>query len=241
MIVVILIMELSTLFVAIITSECTPPLASGDFSSRLGFIQRWCWSSLGRWTWETPSDGSRCYFFPCTPTLVPTNITKAVFTRALQSSSSCRRMCWPVSWFITWNIVDTRKSMWYQHRLISYSKHAIKQTCFVSSLLSAVDNPSCQSTSPAEPPPHSYVWKAAAGTRWTWLCWTSPAYEFENNAGKYLLGLYQRDLYVIQTAVSRGIPVATVIGGGYSQDLDKLALRHSIVHRAATKVNNTAY
>uniref|UniRef100_A0A3Q3AFS4 Histone deacetylase 12 n=1 Tax=Kryptolebias marmoratus TaxID=37003 RepID=A0A3Q3AFS4_KRYMA len=46
--------------------------------------------------------------------------------------------------------------------------------------------------------------------------------------------LYQRDLYVLRAAVSRGIPVATVIGGGYS-DIDKLALRHSIVHRAATK------
>uniref|UniRef100_A0A3Q2QKW7 Histone deacetylase 12 n=1 Tax=Fundulus heteroclitus TaxID=8078 RepID=A0A3Q2QKW7_FUNHE len=44
--------------------------------------------------------------------------------------------------------------------------------------------------------------------------------------------LYQRDLYVIKTVVSRGVPIATVIGGGYSRDIDKLALRHSIVHRA---------
>ncbi|KAM9359391.1 uncharacterized protein ABDE67_002509 [Symphorus nematophorus] len=49
-------------------------------------------------------------------------------------------------------------------------------------------------------------------------------------------GLYQRDLYVMKTVVSRGVPVATVIGGGYSKDIDKLALRHSIVHRAATQV-----
>jgi len=56
---------------------------------------------------------------------------------------------------------------------------------------------------------------------------------------KYPLGLYQRDLYVMKTVVGRGIPVATVIGGGYSRDIDKLALRHSIVHRAATQVKET--
>ncbi|XP_020490531.2 uncharacterized protein SYNPCC7002_A1628 [Labrus bergylta] len=49
-------------------------------------------------------------------------------------------------------------------------------------------------------------------------------------------GLYQRDLYVLKTVVSRGIPVAAVIGGGYSRDIDILAARHSIVHRAATQV-----
>lgn len=49
-------------------------------------------------------------------------------------------------------------------------------------------------------------------------------------------GLYQRDLYVLKTVVSRGVPVATVIGGGYSRDIDKLAVRHSIVHRAAAQV-----
>ncbi|XP_074535122.1 uncharacterized protein SYNPCC7002_A1628 isoform X2 [Halichoeres trimaculatus] len=49
-------------------------------------------------------------------------------------------------------------------------------------------------------------------------------------------GLYQRDLYVLKTVVSRGVPVAAVIGGGYSRDIDKLAVRHSIVHRAATQV-----
>lgn len=41
---------------------------------------------------------------------------------------------------------------------------------------------------------------------------------------------------MMKTVVSRGVPVATVIGGGYSRDIDKLALRHSIVHRAATQV-----
>ncbi|KAF0030033.1 hypothetical protein F2P81_016764 [Scophthalmus maximus] len=52
-------------------------------------------------------------------------------------------------------------------------------------------------------------------------------------------GLYKRDLYVMKTMVSRGVPVAAVIGGGYSRDIDKLALRHSIVHRAATQVKET--
>ncbi|XP_072248249.1 uncharacterized protein SYNPCC7002_A1628 isoform X2 [Leuresthes tenuis] len=62
---------------------------------------------------------------------------------------------------------------------------------------------------------------------------------WEDELGRLRLtdqGLYQRDLYVMKTVVGRGIPVATVIGGGYSRDIDKLALRHSIVHRAATQV-----
>ncbi|CAL8363370.1 unnamed protein product [Merluccius merluccius] len=49
-------------------------------------------------------------------------------------------------------------------------------------------------------------------------------------------GLYQRDLYVMKTVVARGVPIATVVGGGYARDVDKLAVRHSIVHRAATQV-----
>ncbi|XP_046325811.2 uncharacterized protein SYNPCC7002_A1628-like isoform X1 [Haliotis rufescens] len=49
-------------------------------------------------------------------------------------------------------------------------------------------------------------------------------------------GLYDRDHYVLQHLASRGIPCATVIGGGYSNDLDELSLRHTIVHRAATQV-----
>ncbi|KAM6932779.1 LOW QUALITY PROTEIN: uncharacterized protein PEZ65_007881 [Lycodopsis pacificus] len=32
------------------------------------------------------------------------------------------------------------------------------------------------------------------------------------------------------------VPLAAVIGGGYSRDIDKLAVRHSIGHRAATRV-----
>lgn len=62
---------------------------------------------------------------------------------------------------------------------------------------------------------------------------------WEDELGRLRLtdeGLFQRDVYVIKSAIERGIPTATVIGGGYSRDIDKLGLRHSIVHRAATKV-----
>ncbi|XP_035828397.1 uncharacterized protein SYNPCC7002_A1628-like [Aplysia californica] len=49
-------------------------------------------------------------------------------------------------------------------------------------------------------------------------------------------GLYKRDKYVIDFLISQGIPVATVIGGGYSRSLETLGKRHTIVHRAASKV-----
>ncbi|XP_030600455.1 uncharacterized protein hdac12 isoform X2 [Archocentrus centrarchus] len=62
---------------------------------------------------------------------------------------------------------------------------------------------------------------------------------WEDELGRLRLtdqGLYQRDLFVLKTLVSRGVPVAAVIGGGYSRDIDRLAVRHSIVHRAAAQV-----
>nr|XP_023681902.1 uncharacterized protein LOC111851326 [Paramormyrops kingsleyae] len=62
---------------------------------------------------------------------------------------------------------------------------------------------------------------------------------WDDELGKLRLtdqGLYQRDLFVIDTTVSRGIPVAAVIGGGYCNDTDRLALRHSILHRVAAQV-----
>ncbi|KAK3100351.1 hypothetical protein FSP39_018565, partial [Pinctada imbricata] len=62
---------------------------------------------------------------------------------------------------------------------------------------------------------------------------------FKDELGKLNLtdqGLFDRDKYVIDKCLSHGIPVATVIGGGYQRDLDALSLRHTIVHRAATKV-----
>lgn len=48
-------------------------------------------------------------------------------------------------------------------------------------------------------------------------------------------GLAARDAYVIAVATSRGIPLAGVIGGGYDDDRERLALRHAILHRTATR------
>lgn len=47
-------------------------------------------------------------------------------------------------------------------------------------------------------------------------------------------GLLRRDCFVLESCVRCGAPVATVIGGGYSKDIDALARRHTLVHRAAT-------
>ncbi|REL32251.1 histone deacetylase family protein [Thalassotalea euphylliae] len=46
-------------------------------------------------------------------------------------------------------------------------------------------------------------------------------------------GIYQRDHYVIDACLARGIPVATVIGGGYDKNHQRLAERHAIVVEAA--------
>lgn len=61
----------------------------------------------------------------------------------------------------------------------------------------------------------------------------------EDTLGKLALtdeGLYQRDHYVLDLCLNRGLPVATVIGGGYQKDLDRLARRHCTVHRAASEL-----
>ena len=49
-------------------------------------------------------------------------------------------------------------------------------------------------------------------------------------------GLLDRDVAVIEMALNRGIPCATVIGGGYDDDIEVLGRCHSIIHRAAVKV-----
>jgi acetoin utilization deacetylase AcuC-like enzyme len=49
-------------------------------------------------------------------------------------------------------------------------------------------------------------------------------------------GLFRREMQVLSTCVSRGYPVACVIGGGYCPDMDSLVYRHSLVHRAASQV-----
>ncbi|WP_028670359.1 histone deacetylase family protein [Saccharospirillum impatiens] len=49
-------------------------------------------------------------------------------------------------------------------------------------------------------------------------------------------GIRQRDTQVLGTLVRRGIPVATVIGGGYDDDRQALAARHAIIAEAAVAV-----
>ncbi|NDV87076.1 histone deacetylase [Aurantimonas aggregata] len=46
-------------------------------------------------------------------------------------------------------------------------------------------------------------------------------------------GLAERDRTVIGFFRDRAVPVAAVIGGGYSRDIEALARRHTIVHRVA--------
>lgn len=49
-------------------------------------------------------------------------------------------------------------------------------------------------------------------------------------------GLYQREIYVLETCVAAGYPVACVIGGGYAEDMTALVERHALLHRAAATV-----
>ncbi len=51
-------------------------------------------------------------------------------------------------------------------------------------------------------------------------------------------GIYNRDRMVMEACARRRIPVAAVVGGGYSDNFDELAYRHSLLHRAATAVFN---
>ncbi|OZG74469.1 histone deacetylase [Hahella sp. CCB-MM4] len=45
-----------------------------------------------------------------------------------------------------------------------------------------------------------------------------------------------RDEYIIRMALDQGIPLACVIGGGYSRDRKALAARHGIVHQVAARL-----
>jgi acetoin utilization deacetylase AcuC-like enzyme len=49
-------------------------------------------------------------------------------------------------------------------------------------------------------------------------------------------GIYRREMQVLSTCIAAGYPVACVIGGGYSADMDALVYRHSLLHRAAKAV-----
>ena len=46
------------------------------------------------------------------------------------------------------------------------------------------------------------------------------------------VGLFARDSYVLETCLTIA-PVVGVIGGGYDDDIDRLARRHALLHRAA--------
>ena len=49
-------------------------------------------------------------------------------------------------------------------------------------------------------------------------------------------GLARRDAYVLDACLGAGVPVGGVIGGGYDQDVERLARRHASRHRAAQAV-----
>ncbi|CEG00333.1 Histone deacetylase superfamily [Ostreococcus tauri] len=49
-------------------------------------------------------------------------------------------------------------------------------------------------------------------------------------------GLYRRERMVLDTCLGSGIPVAGVVGGGYSPDLDEIANRHAVLHRVAQEM-----
>jgi hypothetical protein len=51
-------------------------------------------------------------------------------------------------------------------------------------------------------------------------------------------GILKRDKKVISFFKNKSIPIATVIGGGYSDNKAELAKRHSIVFQAANEVFN---
>jgi len=49
-------------------------------------------------------------------------------------------------------------------------------------------------------------------------------------------GIYRRERQVLSTCRAGGYPVACVIGGGYSEEMEGLVYRHSLLHRAAKDV-----
>jgi acetoin utilization deacetylase AcuC-like enzyme len=53
-------------------------------------------------------------------------------------------------------------------------------------------------------------------------------------------GLAERDRYVLSSCLERRIPVATVIGGGYSRDVEELARRHAIHVEVAHELYSNA-
>ncbi len=65
----------------------------------------------------------------------------------------------------------------------------------------------------------------------------------DDRLGKLALsdeGLFRRDRLVLETCVRQGVPVACVVGGGYAQDVNAMAMRHTYVHRAALEMLRAA-
>jgi acetoin utilization deacetylase AcuC-like enzyme len=61
----------------------------------------------------------------------------------------------------------------------------------------------------------------------------------DDRLGKLALtdrGLEARERYVLACCAARRVPVATVLGGGYCDDIDLLARRHALVFRAAAEM-----
>lgn len=51
-------------------------------------------------------------------------------------------------------------------------------------------------------------------------------------------GLKRREMLVLDTCLSQGVPVAGYVGGGYDSDLDVLADRHIWLHHSALHMWN---
>lgn len=61
----------------------------------------------------------------------------------------------------------------------------------------------------------------------------------EDKLGRLALsddGLVRREHYVLETCLQQGVPVAGVLGGGYTPDIDRLAFLHTILHRTAAEM-----
>lgn len=54
--------------------------------------------------------------------------------------------------------------------------------------------------------------------------------------GTAIAGLMRRELLVLDTCLAAGVPVAGYVGGGYASDLDVLAERHMLLHKAAVQM-----
>ena len=51
-------------------------------------------------------------------------------------------------------------------------------------------------------------------------------------------GLWRREMMVLHSSLAAGVPVAGYVGGGYCEDLEVLAQRHCLLHKAAAQAWN---